>query len=69
LDKTSGESLLQFAEEIEVSDAKSRYFYYLSSNCILDISSTANNTQMTYFTDSVQKSIKTRFTNPATESD
>lgn len=27
LDDTLGENLLQFAEEMEVSDAKSRYFY------------------------------------------
>ncbi|KAG1143348.1 hypothetical protein G6F37_005738 [Rhizopus arrhizus] len=69
LDKTLGESLLQFAEEMEVNDAKSRYFYYLSNNCILDISNISKNTQMSYFTVSVQKLIKSKFTIAAAEYD
>ncbi|EIE91913.1 hypothetical protein RO3G_16624 [Rhizopus delemar RA 99-880] len=69
MDKTLGESLLQFAEEMEVSDAKSRYFYYLSNNCILDISNAAKDTQMNHFPISVQEAIKTKFAIPAVESD
>ncbi|KAI7892717.1 uncharacterized protein EV154DRAFT_418113, partial [Mucor mucedo] len=69
LDGTLGENLLNLADEMEVEDAKSRYFYYLSKNCILDLTNQPTNLQLSHFTAPVQKLIKAKFTLLALDSE
>lgn len=61
LDVTLGEIITNYLNELIVNNAKSRYFFFLSTNAILDISNDSIGSQMKIFNNEVKKNIMNKF--------
>ncbi|KAL9538959.1 hypothetical protein MBANPS3_010553 [Mucor bainieri] len=59
---TVGESLIDYQENLVVKTAKDNYFYYLSQNFILDISTDGIDSQMKYLGEEATEIIRKKYT-------